>query len=200
MQPQKLQSKAWSCSDLRRAAASVVQIASLPQDMPDSVVQKLANLSADEVRQLLEDWSLKLAVSYERKTYFLNNCTIANNPLTDPGLFQNPTLTTLCRKATLRTKSLISRVSPKATIHRTCDLYMTLLKQRLDTEKWAKKRPITEVCGNPPEGGELAEKTNDGWESTDFCSFFSRGYNSHTLGFADKYNYIIIYIYININT
>jgi len=55
MQPQKLQSKAWSCSDLRRAAASVVQIASLPQDMPDSVVQKLANLSADEVRQLLED-------------------------------------------------------------------------------------------------------------------------------------------------
>jgi hypothetical protein len=55
MQPQKLQSKAWSCSDWRRAAASVVQMASLPQDMPDSVVQELANLSADELRQLLED-------------------------------------------------------------------------------------------------------------------------------------------------
>jgi len=37
------------------AAASVVQMASLPQDMPDSVVQELANLSADELRQLLED-------------------------------------------------------------------------------------------------------------------------------------------------
>ena len=51
MQPQKLQSKAWSCSDLCRAADSVVQMASFPQDMP----QEFANLSADELRQLLED-------------------------------------------------------------------------------------------------------------------------------------------------
>ena len=195
LQPQKLQSKAWSCSDWRRAAASAVQMASLPQDMPDSVVQELASLSADELRQLLEDWSLKLAVSYERKTHFLDmfaqrDCMIANNPLTDPGLFQSPTLTIFYRKATLQTKSLISRVSPKATIQLTYDLYMTLLKQRLDTETWAKKRSIPELCRNPPEGEELAEKTKDGWESTEFCSFFSRGYNSHTLGYAGIYLYM----------
>ena len=184
MQPQKLQSKAWSCSDWRRAAASVVQMASLPQDMPDSVVQELANLSADELRQLLEDWSLKLADMFTQR-----DCTIANNPLTDPGLFQSPTFTTFYRKATLQTKSLISRVSPKAPIQRTYDLYMTLLKQRLDTETWAKKRSLPELCGIPPEGEELAEKTKDGWESTEFCSFFSRGYNSHTLGYAGMYMY-----------
>ena len=62
MQPQKLQSKAWSCSDLCRAAATVVQMASLPGDMPE----ELSGLSAAELRHLLEDWNPKLAVSFKR--------------------------------------------------------------------------------------------------------------------------------------
>ena len=60
MEPQRLQSKAWSCSDLVRAAATVVDMSAPPANMVlqrdfQEAQQELEGKTAEELMALLQD-------------------------------------------------------------------------------------------------------------------------------------------------
>lgn len=73
MFPNKLESRAWSCSDLVRGAAQVVDMAAKPatvvlQQQREQISAQLAELSIEDLQKLLEEGS---SFSFARSFFFV---------------------------------------------------------------------------------------------------------------------------------